>query len=258
MNTQAALVTGGASGIGLGIAHELEKIGITPIVFDRNAPPQGTPGEFVQVDLSDANLTAEALRELVQRTKVTGLVNNVAAVGAGRIEDVTYADIQQVWELNIRCAIQCVQALLPAMKESHSGRIVNIASRASLGKAYRTVYGASKAGLHSMTRTWTLELARYGVTVNTVSPGPIETPLFRATNTLDNPRTAYLINSIPVGKMGQPEDIANAVGFFFRPESWFITGQNLYVDGGMSIALAGADGHPPGFVEARTFGDKND
>jgi len=239
------LITGGASGIGLGIVRHLAGKGYTVAIFDRNAPPEGTPARFTQVDLADESATAKALADLTGAMSVTNLVNNVAAVHPARLEDVTRQHVREVFEVNIGCTVQCTQALLPAMKAAGYGRIVNISSRAGLGKSLRTVYGASKAGVHSLTRTWTLELSRYGITVNDVAPGPIETPLFREANTADNPRTRYLIDSIPVGRMGQPEDIANAVAFFLDPASSFVTGQVLYVCGGMSIALAGADGHPP-------------
>ena len=117
--------------------------------------------------------------------------------------------------------------------------MVNIGSRAALGKGGRTVYGASKAGLAGMTRTWALELAADGITVNTVAPGPIATELFNQSNPPGQPKTLALEASIPVGRVGQPEEVAHSVAMFLDPRAGFITGQLLYVCGGISVGLAG-------------------
>jgi NAD(P)-dependent dehydrogenase (short-subunit alcohol dehydrogenase family) len=130
-----------------------------------------------------------------------------------------------------------VQALLPLMKKAGFGRIVNISSRAALGKEDRTVYSATKAGLLGMTRTWALETAAFGVTVNAIGPGPIATELFTSGNPPDAPKTKRIVEAIPVKRMGQPEDIAHAVASLLDDRSGFITGQVLYVCGGMTVGL---------------------
>jgi NAD(P)-dependent dehydrogenase (short-subunit alcohol dehydrogenase family) len=129
------------------------------------------------------------------------------------------------------------QGLQPLMQAARFGRIINISSRAALGKELRTVYSATKAGLLGMTRTWALELAPYGVTVNAIGPGPIATELFVSGNPPDSPKTKKILESIPVKRMGEPEDIAHAVASLLDDRAGFITGQVLYVCGGMTVGL---------------------
>ena len=124
------------------------------------------------------------------------------------------------------------------MKAAGIGRIVSISSRAALGKELRTAYAATKAGLHGMTKTWALELGRHGITANAVGPGPIRTPLFERVNPPDAPRTKEIVARIPVGFMGEPEDVAEAVAFLASDRARFVTGQVLYVCGGMTVGNA--------------------
>lgn len=113
-----------------------------------------------------------------------------------------------------------------------------MASRAALGKELRTAYAASKAGLIGMTRVWSLELGALGVTVNAIGPGPIATELFNRANPPGDPRTEAIIGSIPVRRVGTPEGVANAAWFFLDERSGFVTGQTLYVCGGMTVGTS--------------------
>lgn len=231
------LITGGSRGIGRGIAQRLAADGYRVLTIDREPPVSPVPGEdFVPADLSRPEVTRDALAALVGRHAITRLVNNVGAVRPASLEDTTPDDLAAVVSVNLRCAIQCTQAVLPAMKAAGTGRIVNISSRAALGKEMRTVYAATKAGLHGMTRTWALELAASGITVNAVGPGPIATELFRQVNPPGSARTKALVSSIPVQRVGTPEDIAHAVAFFLDDRAGFVTGQVLYVCGGLTIS----------------------
>jgi NAD(P)-dependent dehydrogenase (short-subunit alcohol dehydrogenase family) len=125
------------------------------------------------------------------------------------------------------------------MRANKYGRIVNLSSRAMLGKDGRTVYGGTKAGLVGMTRTWALETANQGITVNAIAPGPIETELFTGANPPDAPQTVKIRESIPVGRLGQPDEVAHAVSMFMDKRAGFITGQLLFVCGGMTVGLTG-------------------
>lgn len=143
-----------------------------------------------------------------------------------------------MWSLNVRCAMQCVQAVLPGMKDQGFGRIVNMASRTVLGKELRTAYAGSKAGLVAMAKVWALELGKYGITANAIGPGPIMTELWKKGNPLDSDKTKAIIKSVAVGRLGEPKDVANAASFLLDKRTGFVTGQVLYVCGGLTISSA--------------------
>nr|WP_270049322.1 SDR family oxidoreductase [Ignatzschineria rhizosphaerae] len=228
---ERVLVTGGMSGIGKSIVEACEKKGYETVVIDR------LEGGIV-ADLSNEIETASALEEALKGGPITRLVNNVGVVMPASIENQTYDEIKLAWELNVRVAIQCVQALLPSMKEAKFGRIVNMSSRAALGKELRTAYASTKAGLIGVAKVWALELGEYGITANAIGPGPIETELFIKANPLESELTQNIIRSVPVKRLGKPEDIANAALFFLDDASGFITGQTLYVCGGLTVGKA--------------------
>ena len=233
MSRDRVLITGGACGIGRATAERCRAEGYDIVVIDRD-------GDGIRADLSNPAQTARALEAALSRGPITRLVNNVGVVRPGPLEKQTFADLDAVVSLNLRCALQCVQALLPGMKAARFGRIVNISSRAALGKEHRTVYAATKAGLNGMAKVWALELGQHGITANAIGPGPIRTELFDKANPVDSPRTQAIIEAIPVRRIGEPEDVANAVAFLLDARSGFITGQVLYVCGGMTVGNSGA------------------
>ncbi|KGD92325.1 short-chain dehydrogenase [Achromobacter sp. RTa] len=240
MNNPIALVTGGSRGIGRAIVARLIEDGYQVVNFSRGAPEALLPGEtFRSVDLGDAAATIAAARELAAERSVLHLVNNAGMIQVANLEDVTQEQMARTMALNVTAPLLLMQALLPGMRAARYGRVVNIGSRAGLGKGGRTVYGASKAGLAGMTRTWALELAADGITVNTVAPGPVATELFKQSNPPGAPKTLALEASIPVGRVGLPEEVAHAVAMFLDPRAGFTTGQLLYVCGGVSVGLAG-------------------
>ncbi|WP_110950604.1 SDR family oxidoreductase [Pseudomonas bohemica] len=232
MSRERVLVTGGASGIGAAIAQRCIEDGYEPVVIDRI-------GKGLIADLSDLQATAQALQQALSKGPITRLVNNVGMVCPNSAEEQTFEELERVWALNVRCSLQCMQALLPGMKEAGFGRILNMSSRASLGKELRSAYAATKAGLLGMTRVWSLELGRFGITANAIGPGPIRTELFEKANPPDSPKTQAIIDSVPVKRLGVPEDIAQASSFFLDARSGFVTGQVLYVCGGMTVGVAG-------------------
>jgi NAD(P)-dependent dehydrogenase (short-subunit alcohol dehydrogenase family) len=137
--------------------------------------------------------------------------------------------------LHLRAVMLLTQAFLPTLRACGQGRIVNMSSRAALGKVDRIVYSATKAGMIGMTRTLAMELGRDGITVNAIGPGPIATELFRKSNPEGAPQTQRILDSIAVGRMGTAEDVARAAMFFLSPDNGFVTGQVLYVCGGTTL-----------------------
>lgn len=228
-------MTGGASGIGRAIAEEGLARGWDVVVVDRDPAPVG---KAVLADLADTGSTAAALEEALADGPVTRLVNNVGAVFPGPVQEQSLDQVDAAYALNLRCAVQCTQAVLPGMTEAGFGRIVNMTTRAALGKELRTAYAASKAGLIGVTRVWALELGPLGITVNAIGPGPIATELFNRANPPGAPRTEAIVNSVPVRRVGQPDDIAHAASFFLDQRAGFVTGQVLYVCGGLTVGVA--------------------
>lgn len=236
--TKHVLVTGGSQGIGRAIVERLIADGYAVCNFDLVAPERSHAQErFVAVDLTDEAALNAAVSDLLAHQPVTRLVNNAGIVRPATVDRATADDLSAVSALNLLAPLRLVQGLLPAMRAARFGRIVNISSRAALGKYERSVYAATKAGLHGMTRTWALELGELGVTVNAVGPGPIATALFDRVNPPGHPNTDKIRNAIPVKRMGTADDVAHAVASLIDDRAGFITGQVLYVCGGMTIGL---------------------
>lgn len=236
---RAALVTGGSSGIGLAVCRSLAAAGWTVHNFDLQSQPDDSPARFAQVDLGDEDALASALVRLLAVGPVLGLVNNVAAIRPAPIEGTRLTDFDLQMRVTSRSALQCAQAVLPGMRAGGFGRIVNISSRAALGKELRSGYAAAKGAINALTRTWALELAPQGITVNAVAPGPIATAAFKAANPADSPHTRRIAEGIPVQRLGEPSEVAHAVAFFMDPRAAFVTGQVLHVCGGITVGLAG-------------------
>ncbi len=231
------LITGASAGIGRATADALTAAGHHVIGLARR-PVEGFPGTYVQVDLADEEATAQALTDLVADHDIDGLVNNVGIVRPAPLEDATLDDLLAVYNLNVARALQCTQAVVPAMKEKGYGRIVNVASLVTAGIPHRTSYAASKCALVSCTTSWALELAAHGITVNAVSPGPTATEMFNTHNPPGSDGYKRYTNMVPMKRVAPPEEIATVIAFFMGEESSFVTGQNLYADGGASVGPA--------------------
>lgn len=231
-----AVVTGGAQNIGLGIARRLVEDGWRVFVLDIAAPVDaGLAQDAQRVDLADPEATREALDRVLEHGPVTCLVNNVGIVKPADFDTMDIADFDKVMHLNLRSSIVAAKALVPGMRAAGGGRIVMNTSRVTKGKHNRSLYSASKGAIQSMARTWALELAGDGITVNCVAPGPIATSAFWENNPPDAARTRAIIDAVPIGRMGTPEDVAQAVSFFADQRSGFVTGQTLFVCGGTAV-----------------------
>ena len=239
MSREYVLVTGASRGIGRAIAKRLMIDGMHVINFDKIAPVEISPHEsFIEVDVSSEKVLRAALTEITSKYFITRLVNNAGIVRPATIEKTTIEDLHAVMNVNVAAAIICVQALLPAMKAAHFGRIVNISSRAALGKEERIVYATTKAGLLGLTRTLALELAADGITVNAIGPGPIATELFESANPPGSASTQRILDSVPLGRIGQPEEVAHIAASLLDHRAGFTTGQVVYVCGGMTVGLS--------------------
>ncbi|MBP6900540.1 MAG: SDR family oxidoreductase [Burkholderiaceae bacterium] len=231
-----AVVTGGSAGIGKVICQDLLDGGWEVVSLARRRTDIDHPRlHSIEVDLADRSATAQAVADIARRFQVTTVVHNAGVIRPALLAEVKLDDLDALLDLHLGCAIQLVQASLPAMKAAGFGRVVLLSSRAALGLATRTSYSATKAGMLGMARTWALELGALGITVNVVAPGPIRTDMFYDVVEAGSEKERALAASIPVRRLGESADVARAVRFFVEPANSFVTGQVLYVCGGTSV-----------------------
>jgi 3-oxoacyl-[acyl-carrier protein] reductase len=242
-NGKVALITGGARGIGRAIAEKFASLGASVAVADLNIDQAtstaqelqekfGYPTTAVQVNVSDYE-NARQMVEQVNKTfgKIDILVNNAGITRDTLILRMEEKDWDIVIDVNLKGAFNCSKAVARSMIKQRSGRIVNISSVSGLaGQSGQTNYSASKAGVIGFTKALAREVASRNITVNAVAPGFIPTAL---TVDLPDELKEAIIKATPMGRMGNPEEVANAVAFFASDEASYITGQVLSVDGGM-------------------------
>ncbi len=228
------LITGVSRGIGAAIAADLAANGHFVIGLSRSRP-EAFKGEFVPVDLADASAAREALRHIVKQHNVTRLVNNAGIALVSELAETSQTDYDAMMNINVRAPLLAIQAVLPGMRAAKFGRIVNIGSRAGMGKEGRSIYGATKAAILSLTRTTALENAQYGITSNCIAPGPIATEMLMANYPEGSAKLGAFSKQIPVARLGTPDEIAHACSYFLDERASFTTGQVLYVCGGLSI-----------------------
>ncbi|MDN5873163.1 MAG: SDR family oxidoreductase [Sinobacteraceae bacterium] len=237
-----AVVTGAASGIGRAIALRLAGQNVQVVAADLNREAAekvaaSASGRItaMEVDIADRQ-RVDALRDrvLAEVGAPTMLVNAAGWDHIGPFLDADAATAQKIVAINYLGPVNMCSAFLPAMVEAGRGRVVNIASDAGrVGSSGETIYAGAKGGVIALSKSVAREMARHGITVNCVCPGPTDTPLFQS---LPEKLRTGLIKAIPFHRLAQPEEIAAAVAFFLAPESAFITGQVLSVSGGLTMA----------------------
>jgi NAD(P)-dependent dehydrogenase (short-subunit alcohol dehydrogenase family) len=249
LKDRVAVITGGARGIGKAAAVKMLQEGASVALLDILSQDvsqtakelQGGGGRVlgIKADVTHKEEIGKAVDQVLAKFgRVDILVNNAGIVKPALLEDVQDGDWDAVVNVNLKGAFFCTRAVLPAMKKQRYGKIINIGSRASLGKELRTVYGATKSALIGVTRTWALELGQHNINVNYIGPGPIATELFTGANPPDSPRTKAIIDGVPLKRMGQPEDVANLISFLASDEASFVTGQTIFICGGLSVGVA--------------------
>ncbi len=236
MNTKTALVTGGSTGIGKSICQHLLADGYTVLNLSRRELNEDNERLInCSVDLSDTGETSDAIAVLANKYDINTLIHNAGVIRPDLIEDVKLEDLAYLTDLHLSASVVLVQGVLDAMKKQSFGRIVIVSSRAMLGLETRTSYSATKAGQVGLTRTLAMELGQYGITVNAVAPGPIVTDMFTDVIPEESDKAEKIALSMPVKRLGQPDDVSRAVMFLVSPANGFITGQCLFVCGGASL-----------------------
>lgn len=233
-----AVITGASKGIGANLAERLLDKEYTVISISHNKA--GFAHEMLvnmPCDLLDTEAVTDCAGKIAESHNVTHLVHNAGLVWPNPVEEATSEDIAGLTQIHLGSALTLLKAFLPSMKERGFGRVLFNGSRAALGVPTRTAYSATKAGIIGMARTWALELAPHGITVNVVAPGPIQTDNFWGIIPKGSGREVELAKRIPVGRLGVVEDVTNAFLFFCDQASSFVTGQTLYVCGGASIGM---------------------
>lgn len=240
---KVAIVTGGGQGIGREIARSLAEKGAKVVITDvtdqifevvKEIESRNGQGLAIKCDVTDPTEGRDVVGEVLEKyERVDIVVNNAGIYPSKSFIEMTEEDWNKVLRINLRGVFHCTKAALPLMVKQQYGKIINISSIAGsvVGFPNLAHYSASKAGVVGFTRSLALEVAQYGININAIAPGPIETP---GTKT-DKATYEQTRKAIPLGRWGHVKDVANLVVFLASDESSFITGQCIVIDGGYTL-----------------------
>jgi NAD(P)-dependent dehydrogenase (short-subunit alcohol dehydrogenase family) len=240
-----ALVVGGARGIGEAVVRHLATRGYHVVAADIDAPMAGSApvpaahggAEIVRVDVANSG-SVDALLEgvMARRGRLDALVNCAGFNKHQPVAELEDATWQRLIDVHVGGTLRACRAAYPALRRSPHGAVVNFSSIAArIGRPRRAPYSAAKAGIEALTRTLSIEWAKDGIRVNAVCPGVVGTRMVLENIASGAANTESLLSGIPLGRCGKPEEIAAVVGFLVSPESSYITGQTLVVDGGATV-----------------------
>lgn len=241
---KVAIITGGASGIGLAAVKKFVSEGAKVVIADFNEEAgkaveaellgQGADVTYISVNVADrASVDKMVAQTLEKYGQIDILVNNAGITQDAMLHKMTVEQWENVISINLSGVFHCTQAVVGHMRERGYGRIINTSSVVGkFGNVGQTNYAATKAGVIGMTQTWAKELGRKGITVNAVAPGFIRTPM---TAKMPEKILAMMVDKVNVGRLGEPEDVANAYLFLASDEASYINGIVLSVDGGLTI-----------------------
>ena len=244
--SQVVLITGGGGGIGRAVAHRMAAGGSTVIVADYDhaaaekvsgeVKSAGGKAEALAIDVTVAREIKAVVTDVTKRYDRIDVLANIAGGSfyTKRIEEFSWAEWKEVVDVNLKGTFLMCREVAPIMQKQKSGRILNTASNYGVtGSALRTPYAASKAGIIAFTKTLAQELAPDGILVNTVAPGPTDTPRVMGKESPEARRQRW--SDIPLGRTGKPEDIASLALFLASDEAGFITGATVNVNGGLFV-----------------------
>lgn len=243
LKDKVAIITGGARGIGLASVKKFLAEGASVIIWDISDEVgqqvveslKGTGDvTFIKTDTTSPESVHQAINQVIENyKKVDILINNAGITRDATIKKMTLSEWQQVLDVNLTGVFNCTQAVIPHMIIQQGGCIINTSSVVGLyGNFGQANYATTKAGLIGMTKTLAKELGKYNITVNAVAPGFIATDMIQ---TIPEKVINMMVGKTPLGRLGKPEDIANAYAFLASPEAGFISGTVISVDGAVSI-----------------------
>lgn len=245
LKNKVAIVTGASQGIGKEIALHLAKNGAKVVVADitdkmlevaNEIKSSGSQGLAVKCDITKMEEVENMVDNTIKKfSRIDILVNNAGIYPFKPFLEITEQDWDRVLNINLKGTFHCVKAVVSKMVSQKYGKIINISSMAgsTVGFPNQAHYSASKAGIVGLTKTLAIELAPFGININAIAPGPIVPTGTKTTNNIEAMEQIRKI--IPIGRMGQPEDVANLVLYLASDESSFITGQCIVIDGGFTV-----------------------